>query len=202
MTTWWPIRVSGGLKLTMILLKQPGDKIDGQTTHYTVADQYGNVVSNTTTIEQVFGSGIMVPDYGFMLNNELTDFDAEPGGSKWRPGPTNGLSAAWRRQSSSTTISRCWLSARLEDRQSSLRSYRPSSILFEYDMECGNRWKNPRIFEWYESYTMKKGFQSRIIEQLNGMGHNFSQEPEDLGNVNSILIDRETGTFPGRGGYQ
>lgn len=38
------------------------------------------MVSYTTTIEQVFGSGIMVPDYGFMLNNEMTDFDATPGG--------------------------------------------------------------------------------------------------------------------------
>lgn len=61
--------------------EQPGDGVDGQTTHFTVADQYGNVVSYTTTIEQVFGSGIMVPGYGFMLNNELTDFDAEPGGA-------------------------------------------------------------------------------------------------------------------------
>src|SRR5690625_5155438 len=39
------------------------------------------MVSYTTTIEQVFGSGIMVPDYGIMLNNELTDFDATPGGA-------------------------------------------------------------------------------------------------------------------------
>ena len=53
----------------------------GETTHFTVADSEGNLVSYTTTIEQLFGSGFMVPDYGFMLNNELTDFDAEPGGA-------------------------------------------------------------------------------------------------------------------------
>ncbi|ELY35839.1 gamma-glutamyltransferase, partial [Halalkalicoccus jeotgali] len=53
----------------------------GHTTHFTVADSEGNLVSYTTTIEQLFGSGIMVPGYGFMLNNELTDFDAEPGGA-------------------------------------------------------------------------------------------------------------------------
>ena len=52
----------------------------GHTTHFTVADRWGNVVALTTTIEQVFGSGHMVPGYGFMLNNELTDFDATPGG--------------------------------------------------------------------------------------------------------------------------
>lgn len=53
----------------------------GHTTHFTVGDAEGNLVSYTTTIEQLFGTGFMVPDYGFMLNNELTDFDAEPGGA-------------------------------------------------------------------------------------------------------------------------
>ena len=52
----------------------------GHTTHFTVADRWGNVVALTSTIEQVFGSGHMVPGYGFMLNNELTDFSAVPGG--------------------------------------------------------------------------------------------------------------------------
>ena len=54
------------------------------TTHLTVADRWGNVVSYTFTIEAIGGSGIVVPDRGFLLNNELTDFnftldpDAEP----------------------------------------------------------------------------------------------------------------------------
>jgi gamma-glutamyltranspeptidase/glutathione hydrolase len=45
------------------------------TTHLTVADRFGNVVSYTSTIESTGGSGIVVPGYGFLLNNELTDFD-------------------------------------------------------------------------------------------------------------------------------
>src|SRR5205814_9847680 len=48
------------------------------TNHLTVADRYGNVVSLTTTIEQIAGSGMAVPHYGFLLNNELTDFDPAP----------------------------------------------------------------------------------------------------------------------------
>jgi gamma-glutamyltranspeptidase / glutathione hydrolase len=44
------------------------------TTHLTVADQWGNIVAYTLTIEQTGGSGITVPDRGFLLNNELTDF--------------------------------------------------------------------------------------------------------------------------------
>ncbi|HYI20867.1 MAG TPA: gamma-glutamyltransferase [Solirubrobacteraceae bacterium] len=45
------------------------------TTHLTVADRWGNVVSYTFTIEAIGGSGIVVPDRGFLLNNELTDFN-------------------------------------------------------------------------------------------------------------------------------
>src|SRR5699024_7282109 len=63
------------------VVEQPDDKVNGETTHFTVADKWGNLVSYTTTIEQLFGSGIMVADYGIMLNNELTDFDAVPGGA-------------------------------------------------------------------------------------------------------------------------
>jgi gamma-glutamyltranspeptidase/glutathione hydrolase len=45
------------------------------TTHFTVSDKDGNVVSYTFTIESWGGSGIVVPGYGFLLNNEMTDFD-------------------------------------------------------------------------------------------------------------------------------
>ncbi|NEP17947.1 MAG: gamma-glutamyltransferase [Leptolyngbya sp. SIO4C1] len=45
------------------------------TTHLTTADRFGNLVSYTLTIESTGGSGIVVPGYGFILNNELTDFD-------------------------------------------------------------------------------------------------------------------------------
>ena len=53
------------------------------TTHLTVADRWGNVVSYTFTIEQIGGNGIVVPDRGFLLNNELTDFNftLDPDGS-------------------------------------------------------------------------------------------------------------------------
>jgi gamma-glutamyltranspeptidase / glutathione hydrolase len=45
------------------------------TTHLTVADRWGNVVSYTFTIESTGGNGIVVPGWGFLLNNELTDFN-------------------------------------------------------------------------------------------------------------------------------
>ncbi|MEA2131091.1 MAG: gamma-glutamyltranspeptidase / glutathione hydrolase [Solirubrobacteraceae bacterium] len=47
----------------------------GTTTHITVADRRGDVVSYTFTNESTGGSGLLVPGYGFLLNNELTDFN-------------------------------------------------------------------------------------------------------------------------------
>ncbi|MBA2644078.1 MAG: gamma-glutamyltransferase, partial [Solirubrobacterales bacterium] len=47
----------------------------GSTTHLNVSDSHGNVVSYTFTIESTGGNGMVVPGYGFLLNNELTDFN-------------------------------------------------------------------------------------------------------------------------------
>jgi gamma-glutamyltranspeptidase/glutathione hydrolase len=47
------------------------------TTHLSVADRFGNVVAYTFTIEQTGGDGIVVPGRGFLLNNELTDFNTD-----------------------------------------------------------------------------------------------------------------------------
>ncbi len=49
------------------------------TTHYTVADGQGNVVSNTYTLNFSFGAHIAVPGTGMLLNNEMADFAARPG---------------------------------------------------------------------------------------------------------------------------
>ncbi|NOZ03769.1 MAG: gamma-glutamyltransferase [FCB group bacterium] len=50
-----------------------------ETTHYSVADQFGNAVSVTTTLNTSFGCGIVVEGAGFFLNNEMDDFSAKPG---------------------------------------------------------------------------------------------------------------------------
>jgi gamma-glutamyltranspeptidase/glutathione hydrolase len=48
------------------------------TNHFVVSDKWGNIVSYTNTIEELGGSGMVVPGRGFLLNNELTDFDFTP----------------------------------------------------------------------------------------------------------------------------
>ncbi len=65
----------------------PTDTEGPSTTHLVTADASGDVVSYTLTIEQTGGSGITVPGRGFLLNNELTDFDYQP------PAPGQSLPA-------------------------------------------------------------------------------------------------------------
>jgi gamma-glutamyltranspeptidase/glutathione hydrolase len=47
---------------------------NGHTTHISVIDRDGNAVALTCTIEQEFGSAVVAPGTGFLLNNEMTDF--------------------------------------------------------------------------------------------------------------------------------
>ncbi len=68
------------------------------TNHFVVTDRLGDVVSYTNTIEELGGSGIVVPGRGFLLNNELTDFDFTP----LQPGvPDPNLPAGGKRPRSS-----------------------------------------------------------------------------------------------------
>ena len=56
-----------------------GIKESEQTTHYSVVDPAGNGVAVTTTLNGSFGSKVVVPGTGFLLNNEMDDFSAKPG---------------------------------------------------------------------------------------------------------------------------
>ena len=50
-----------------------------QTTHLSIIDREGNALSLTTTLNGTFGAGILVPEGGFLLNNELDDFSIRAG---------------------------------------------------------------------------------------------------------------------------
>ncbi|PYU12035.1 MAG: gamma-glutamyltransferase [Acidobacteria bacterium] len=49
------------------------------TTHYSIADEQGNVVAVTYTLNNGYGSKVTVPGLGFLLNDEMDDFSAKPG---------------------------------------------------------------------------------------------------------------------------
>ncbi|MBS4192136.1 gamma-glutamyltransferase [Bacillus sp. FJAT-49705] len=177
--------------------KQPNDRKYGETTHFSVTDRWGNVVSYTTTIEQLFGTGIVVPGYGIVLNNELTDFDAVPGGA-------NEVQPNKRPLSSMTpTIV-------FKDDKPVLTVGSPggatiiTSVLqtilhaIEYDMELKAAVEEPRIYtNNLNSYRYESGISKDVIDKLNSMGHKFGTNPVTIGNVQSILIDHKNGTFKG-----
>lgn len=50
-----------------------------ETTHFSIVDQFGNAVANTTTLNFSYGSGILVEGAGFLLNNQMDDFSAKSG---------------------------------------------------------------------------------------------------------------------------
>lgn len=167
----------------------------GETTHFTVADRWGNVVSYTSTIEQIFGSGIMVPGYGIMLNNELTDFDAVPGGA-------NEVQPNKRPLSSMTPT------MVLEDGQPVLTLGSPGGPriitavlqvflnIAEYDMDLQDAVAEPRIYNTHTTQTWwETGVPDDVRAYLTQMGHDFQTNPNSVGNVQSILI--ENGEFYG-----
>ncbi|MEL0227855.1 MAG: gamma-glutamyltransferase [Gammaproteobacteria bacterium] len=60
----------------------PGDPYPYEspdTTHFSVMDSYGNAVSNTYTLNFSYGSGMMIPGTGMLINNEMDDFSSKPG---------------------------------------------------------------------------------------------------------------------------
>jgi len=61
---------------------KPGNPLpyeSNETTHFSVMDSAGNVVSNTYTLNFSFGTGIVAAGTGILLNNEMDDFSAKPG---------------------------------------------------------------------------------------------------------------------------
>jgi gamma-glutamyltranspeptidase / glutathione hydrolase len=57
----------------------PLTETGGETTHFSVADRDGMCVSNTYTLENAFGNRVVVRGAGYILNNEMTDFNHRPG---------------------------------------------------------------------------------------------------------------------------
>ncbi len=75
------------------------------TTHFSVIDAKGNMVAATLTVNFFFGSGLMVPGTGILLNNQMDDFSAKPGvpnGFQLIGGDANAIAPGKRPLSSST----------------------------------------------------------------------------------------------------
>jgi gamma-glutamyltranspeptidase/glutathione hydrolase len=82
-----PFDIAGFRAGTRLAVAEPAEVLENGTTHFSVTDQWGNMVSYTNTIESSHGIGVFAGYYepngtfrnfGFLLNNELTDFNTTP----------------------------------------------------------------------------------------------------------------------------
>ena len=80
-----------------LVAAESADTENISTTHLSVVDQWGNAVAYTLTIESTGGSGMTVPGRGFLLNNELTDFNFTPTTARRIRTPSSRASARGRR---------------------------------------------------------------------------------------------------------
>jgi gamma-glutamyltranspeptidase / glutathione hydrolase len=175
------------------------DHENGQTTHFTVADRWGNLVSYTTTIEQEFGTGIMVPGYGFFLNNELTDFDAKPGGpNEVRPNkrPRSSMAPTIIFQNGKPLMT-------VGSPGGATIIASVYQVIFNKlgkGLDLKQAIEEPRIYSArYPTIRWEKGVPDQAREELTRMGHRFESEPTEIGNVNAIWIDWRKKRYYGAG---
>jgi len=74
-----PDHASKSAELGKDILTQIASTEHEETTQFSIVDKYGNAVSNTYTLEGGFGSHVVVGGAGFILNNEMGDFNKKPG---------------------------------------------------------------------------------------------------------------------------
>src|SRR6516164_2638670 len=74
-----PDKASSSLELGKDIVTAPAQEEPDETTHFSVVDRNGMAVSNTYTLEGGYGSRVVVKGGGFLLNNEMGDFNKNPG---------------------------------------------------------------------------------------------------------------------------
>lgn len=160
------------------------------TTHLTVSDKDGNVVSYTFTIESWGGSGIVVPGYGFLLNNEMTDFDFT--------GPHPNVPEAGKRPRSSMAPT---IALKNGKPAFTIGSPGGSTIIttvlqtivnhVDLGMPMDQALNAPRISERNGmSSAVEPGFpgstQARALEAL---GHRWGPAPEEIGAASALVFN-------------
>ncbi len=160
------------------------------TTHLAVSDKDGNIVAYTFTIEAWGGSGIVVPGYGFVLNNEMTDFDFS--------GPHPNVPEAGKRPRSSMAPTIV-----LKDGKPAFTVGSPGgatiittvlqTIINHIDlgMPMDRAINAPRLSQRNDVTTdtepgMAGSAQAGALEKL---GHKWSATPEEIGAANAIVFN-------------
>ncbi|MFZ7127556.1 MAG: gamma-glutamyltransferase [Desulfobacterales bacterium] len=183
----------------------------GHTTHFSVVDKWGNVVSYTTTIEAGWGTGIMVPGYGFLLNNELTDFNFTP---TYNPDPANfnpGANdvAPFKRPRSSMAPSILFkgdqpIAAYGSPGGATIINsvFQITLNLIDHGMTIQEAIDAPRISSTTSNpagatVSREAGFSDEVIDALESLGHSISNSTSTIGSVQGVVIDLQTGKLYG-----
>ena len=190
---------------------KPGDAPtyeSNETTHFSIADNMGNAVSNTYTINFGYGSGIVVPGAGFLLNNEMDDFSAKPGVANaygLLGGEANKVEPEKRMLSSmSPTIVK-------KDGKNTIITGSPGGSriitttlqvlmnVIDHGMNIQSAVNAPRIHhQWLpDEIRIEQGVSDDTIKMLETMGHKVEQKSAQ-GAIQSIQID-DKGTMYGAG---
>lgn len=173
------------------------------TSHISIVDEAGNMVSFTTTIEHIFGSAMVVPGYGFFLNNELTDFDPGPFSPK-EPLPPNAPEPEKRPRSSMTPL------FVFKDGKPFLVAGSPggSTIivtmlnilvnLLDFHMTVENAVREPKIMNRDGATELETALfiKSNLRNSLTARGHRVIRNAF-YGNAQVIQFDKKTGELVG-----
>ena len=175
-----------------------------ETTHFSVWDKQGNIVSNTYTLNFAYGSGIAVAGAGFLLNNEMDDFSAKPGtanGYGLIGGTANAIQAKKRPLSSMTPTIVFDVNGK-----PSLATGTPggSTIITimlqmilnisEFNMGIAEATAAPRFHhQWLPDMAyFENGISSDSLYLLQKMGHHISPQSRVLGSTQSIAVKGKT----------
>jgi gamma-glutamyltranspeptidase/glutathione hydrolase len=189
-------------------ISHPSDVQQGyespETTHYSVVDADGMAVSVTYTLEYGYGSGIVVPGAGFLLNNEMGDFNAGPGLTDARGliGTEPNLARPQQRMLSSMSPSIVAKDGELVavvgtpgGRTIINTTLQLILNLIDFQMDIQAAVDAPRIHHQWLPDRIRlegEGFSDEVIRQLEDLGHAV-QVGGRQGSANSIGIDMRTG---------
>jgi gamma-glutamyltranspeptidase/glutathione hydrolase len=173
------------------------------TTHYSVVDASGMAVSVTYTLEYGYGSAIVVPGAGFLLNNQMGDFNPQRGvtNETGQIGTEPNLVRPQQRMLSSMTPTIIAKDGRLVGVVGSPGGrtiintvLQVVSNVIDFGMDIQQAVNAPRIHhQWLpdEIDIEKNGVDAAVVQQLEAMGHKVTFGDEQ-GTAHSILIDRRT----------
>ncbi|MFN4097134.1 MAG: gamma-glutamyltransferase, partial [Sphingomonas sp.] len=178
----------------------PGDPLryeSPSTTHYSVADDDGNMVSTTYTLGSDFGSGVMIARTGILLNNQMNNFSHEQAWEAQRTGtppPLNAMAPGKRMLSTMMPTlvfkgDKPWLVTGTPG-GSTIPTTMVQVIVnaIDYDLNVDEATHRPRIYQGTTaSLRVEPGFNPDTVAALKAKGHRITSD-ETMGSVQSIMI--------------